>query len=174
MWRVGLTTCCTSFSERSWLIEIQSDRQDSGQHRTSVALGVEVPCQCACFVNQIAKPFRALLNVSQYLCPLVSHAEGRGNITARREMRGVAQSRSVPHRAERRQLGKIPQHRKNRALQDVRAQRGSIRRALANSAARLRRGLGSCSSDSLGNIGGPQEDRTPDLRIANAALSQLS
>ena len=23
-------------------------------------------------------------------------------------------------------------------------------------------------------VGGPQEDRTPDLRIANAALSQLS
>jgi hypothetical protein len=29
-------------------------------------------------------------------------------------------------------------------------------------------------ADSLGNSGGPQEDRTPDLRIANAALSQLS
>ena len=26
----------------------------------------------------------------------------------------------------------------------------------------------------LGKSGGPQEDRTPDLRIANAALSQLS
>jgi hypothetical protein len=26
----------------------------------------------------------------------------------------------------------------------------------------------------LGKIGGPQEDRTPDLCVANAALSQLS
>jgi len=26
----------------------------------------------------------------------------------------------------------------------------------------------------LGKVGGRQEDRTPDLRIANAALSQLS
>ena len=29
-------------------------------------------------------------------------------------------------------------------------------------------------ADLLGNFGGRREDRTPDLRVANAALSQLS